>query len=258
MFDDDDLPGPEEELDNAEDVETEVEGDAEGEGGSDDLEADSGDEDAPGEGEGEEGESGQVEARRPSRAQARVENALREAREAKEEARRAREEAAEARREREQRQQGESERERRERLALMSPDERTEFLLNEQGQRFERELFNIRFQTADNADRTRFEALAARTPAYAAIADEVETKIAEARAKGDRSLSREVLAKFLIGERAIARAARASNKQNRKAAADRQRQTARPAGGRSDVAADRRVRGDSPEARRKRLEGVVF
>lgn len=148
--------------------------------------------------------------------------------------------------------QQETERQEQERLALMTDAERFEYYRNKDRQEFGRQLAGLQFQMADSADRTAFEAKAARLPAFAAVADEVETLLANERRQG-RNPARETVATYLIGQKAIERAARANGKQGRQAAAGRQRQQARPAGGKGDVASNRQQMGQV-DARRRRLE----
>lgn len=126
--------------------------------------------------------------------------------------------------------------ERRQRLALMDPDQRTEFLLEEQRQQFGGAIRQTQFQMADTADQNRFDRMCDRKPHFDAIRDDVEALLQQSRANGQNP-TREGLAYYLIGKRADERAARSKGKQTRRADAQRQRQTVPARGGRgSDVA----------------------
>jgi hypothetical protein len=144
--------------------------------------------------------------------------------------------------------------ERRQRLALMDPDQRTDFLLAEQQQQFSGAIRQTQLQGADMADQSKFDRMCDRKPHFDAIRDEVETLLAQSRQNGQNP-TRESLAYYLIGKRADERAARARGKQTRRADVQRQRQTVQPRGGRgSDVAAPGRDNG-SRNALQKRIDG---
>lgn len=143
---------------------------------------------------------------------------------------------------------------RREKLLLMSPEERTEFLLGEQRTHFEQRLQMMELRQGDAADKTAFEAQCARKPHFAKVQDEVEKLLAEERRNG-RNHTREALTYYLLGKRADERSARANGRQTRAAQAGRERERV-PARGaaRSDVGSPGRGRGDTAAARAKRLE----
>lgn len=105
----------------------------------------------------------------------------------------------------------------------------------------------------DQADRTEFRAMCAENPALKAVADEVEKQLVKSRAQG-LNPKREALAKYILGERLLERAKGAKTRQEKRAGTERQRQQARPGSGRSDVNSSGRRRGDSKEARAKRLD----
>ncbi|HEY1858668.1 hypothetical protein [Acidocella sp.] len=126
--------------------------------------------------------------------------------------------------------------ERRQRIALMSPDERTDFLLQEQREQFNRQLGGMQYQTADAIDQGAFDRLCERRAITEELRDTVEATLALWRTQGNNP-KREVVLKYILGERALERAARAKGKQTRRADAQRQRQTVPARGGRgSDVA----------------------
>jgi len=241
--------------DDGEDFDEGQEGlDAEGlEDDADDGDDDEGEGDSAGaeEGEGEEastraGHDEQV--RQPSRAERRVQQALREAKDAKAEVARLKslvERPA-------PQQPQETPAQRAERLAMMEPEDRIRYEVNEQVGGLRREFATLSFQMQDSGDRTAFESLCARNPVAAKLHDQVEDRLAEMRAAGTTA-PRETVLKYVIGDRALANAARAGTKARKTAAGNIQRQTARPGSGRGD-AADTGRRGSKTLA--ERLEGV--
>ena len=104
----------------------------------------------------------------------------------------------------------------------------------------------------DSSDRTTFAAACASNPTLASIADEVERQLVTYRAQGGNP-QRLFVARLILGERVEQRAKGAKTRQGKRAAADIQRQTARPGAARSDVQTGRK-RQDSHEARAKRLD----
>lgn len=237
---------PEEEGEEFEDF-TETEEGFEGEPEEETLE-----EAAP---EGEEPEEPEP-SRRPSRARTRIEALDREVREARE-----REEAW--KREREQLLAGQSrtsaeqrDREERERLAQMDPLERAEYLARATGQRVDQQIGALSRQIADSSDRAAFAEACAANPALAKVKDEVETELAKLR-QGNVNMPRETLAAYLIGKSALSKAPKARASAAKRAAANLDRERARPAGGASD-APSRGRETDDKAARDKRLEGYAF
>lgn len=190
-------------------------------------------------------------ARQPSRAQARVEAALAGRRDAEAATSELRREMAALRAGQQSDQTAE-----RERLALadMDPYDRLVFQTNKAAQATEARFAALTHQLADSADRTDFAAKAARNSAYAAVAEEVETSLAGMRAAGTTA-PRETVAAYLIGKRAIDRAAGAKTKAVKAGAARVTAQTTRPGSGRSDVRAET-PRNDTVSARNKRLENL--
>jgi hypothetical protein len=238
--------------DEADEVEIEEDADQEVDAGDGDEDEES--EETAGAADGERQEaSGRQEGsvRQPSRAERRVHQALREAKEAKAEVERLRGEAQQ----RTIQQNQETPAQRAERLAMMDPDDRVNYLLQEQGQRFNNELAQIRFQSADSADRTAFESLCARNPVASKLAGQVEERLAELRRNGTTA-PRDTVLKYLIGERAMANAGRAKGKATRVAATNTARQTSRPASARNDTGGENRRATGEQEARRKRLEDI--
>ena len=209
-----------------------------------DLDADAGDAD---------GDDQDEPPQRQSRGENRVAAATRIAKEAKERA-----EAAERRAEAAERRANEVTQRPREtqdqinaRLAAMEPWERTEYLRQQDAEATRAALQQMRFESQDASDRASYEALCARKPVAAKLRDEVETRLADMR-KAGTTAPRETVLRWVIGDRALANEGRATGKARTAAAANRDRQSARPANGRGDTAGDRRTTGTT--ARDKRLE----
>ena len=186
-----------------------------------------------------------------SRAQARVETALREAKAAREEAELARREASELRAS-----QTRETAEARERQALenMDPYERSQYEAAQRDRQRDATIARLEFTMADSADRTDFASKAARIPALALVADEVEAALAAMR-QGGTTAPRETIAKYLLGERALARGAGNKTRAAKAGAARIERAVARPTGARSDVRAEG-PRGDTKAARAARLKDI--
>lgn len=191
-------------------------------------------------------------ARKPSRAQARIEALDRTAREAVERA-----EAAERRVNEllSGNHRVEAERQERERVERMDPDERREYFARQRDQRIEHEFGSLRAQIADSTDRADFAAACTNNPALMKVKDKVEAELSKLRANG-QTVPRETLAKYLIGDELLKKAPKARERAAKKAAANLDRERARPAGGASDAPRGR----DASEkaARDKRLENYTF
>lgn len=145
--------------------------------------------------------------------------------------------------------------ERDRRLAAMTPEQRLEFQIQETRQETQAQINEIRFASWDTGDKASFDAQCAANPALKAVSKEVEQRLAELR-KGGQNASRDTVAKFLIGEKALAKAGRSKTQGQRREQEGRQRQEARPMNGRGDVARDGQRRMSEQAARRKRLEGM--
>jgi hypothetical protein len=226
------------------------------EGDADDLGEEPGDGDVDpeqgddaGEDEGQAGKSAEVTGKPRSAATIAVQEAKRAAKEAKAEAEVLRRERDEALRERQGRQTEESRRLEQERIALMAPEEKTEYLLNRQQQGFDARFAALEYRQWDSADRTAFDGLCARNPAYDSVRDDVERQAETMRRAGQQVPERKVLAAYFIGQRAIERATKGGKaKQAAKGRENVQRQQAKPVGGRSDVAGGRERSGGGNEA----------
>jgi hypothetical protein len=202
-----------------------------------------------GTGEGEEQEV--VPARRNS-ARETIRTLRQRAQEAEDRAARIEREVQEARAAAQRAQPKESREDREARLALMDPEQRSEFRLNEALEQNRRDMALMQFQMQDTADRTSFEAKAATDKLYAKWAPKVEAELADLRRQG-QNVSREQLFAYLVGKSALEGRGKTSPKQAREGQRRVKAATSRPTNGRGDVGADRRRSGDSPA---KRLEGI--
>lgn len=137
-----------------------------------------------------------------------------------------------------------------ERLEQMTPDERVDY-------RVRQAVAPLQFQTWDTNDRVTFDGLVSRNSAVAAIKDDVE-QVFQDRVRQGAAVDRTTIAKYLIGERALAKVPKAKAAGARAAAAGRERNQVRPSSGRGDAAPAGRTRMNEQEARRKRLEDVTF
>ncbi len=194
-------------------------------------------------------------ARRPSRANQRIQALDARAKAAEERAERAERTAMEAAARVNQANQGDYMRQRGEALAQMDADQRAQFLINEGQQQTNAALQQIRFESQDMADKASFESLCARNPTAAKLKQKVEDTLAQLRASG-MTAPRETILERELGKAALANAGRATNKATKTAAANRERQQASPGTGRSDVAARGASRTSEAEARRRRLSNV--
>ncbi len=190
---------------------------------------------------------------RQSRGENRVAAATRVAAEAKREAAelRARLDASERRAAEATQQPRETQDQINARLAAMEPWERTEYLRQQDAKATQAALQQMRFESQDASDRASYEALCARKPVAAKLRDEVESRLADMRKTGTTA-PRETVLRWVIGDRALANEGRATGKARTTAAANRDRQSARPTNGRGNAAGDRRSTGSS--ARDKRVE----
>jgi hypothetical protein len=249
------------------DVELEADDQIEGDDGADtdedgdepsgeesgDGDADSGQDDDE---RGHEGDSERPDKVKQSRGNRDYGALRRRAREAEERAARAEAKAEEALRTVGGRQSEDARRAESERLALMGPDEKLEFYREQDKRENERRFQGLAFQVADSSDRAAFESKCARTPALAAVADEVEKVLADERRQGRAGATRETIAAYVIGKKALANAGRAKGKQAKRAEQNRSSQTARPGGGRSNVSGSSDRRGSESDRRKKRLEDL--
>lgn len=139
------------------------------------------------------------------------------------------------------------------RLAAMEPWERAETISRMTADNVARQLAQMQADANESADKLAYEALASRVPQAAKLRDKVEEQLAAMR-RNNVTAPRETILKYLIGEAALANASRATSRTQRQADSNRQRQAARPSGGRGDAAPSRGQ--DSRSARDKRLDGI--
>jgi len=117
------------------------------------------------------------------------------------------------------------------------------------------QIGQLRFETADTNDRSNFAALCARRPELAGLSDEVENQLRILRSQGGNA-QREVVAKFLLGDRAFNRAAANKTRATKKAEIDRNRERSTPARGSGDVTPSRQKGGNESVARANRLKDL--
>jgi hypothetical protein len=150
--------------------------------------------------------------------------------------------------------QHENEAAERARLAQMEPWEREQHEQRQRENRRDREIADLRLQNWSSNDRAAFRDRCEDVPAYRQIRSEVEDRFNQAIRDG-RPVDRETIAKFLIGERAVARATKVGKKTERQAAETRARQQAQPGTARGGAAA--RPGGDKArQSLRERLKDV--
>lgn len=202
----------------------------------------------PGQVELQDTEGRQPQVRQPSRAQARVEAALREAREATARAQQLEQQLRDSLSR--SNQASEAERERA-LLEQMDPIERAEYRAQAAERRMEQTANGLRQEMAEANDRAAFAAACAANPALAKVKDQVEAQLADSRRNGV-NIQREVLAAYIIGQQVLAKAPAAGARQRKSAATRVENNRARPVTSGSDVQGGR-VR-DEAAARRARLE----
>lgn len=209
------------------------------------------------EGESEEPPEEEPAARRPSRAQARIEALDREVREQRERVEAAERRANEllngtSRAEAERRSQ-----ERQRQLEAMDPWDREQALRSDSEARIQNEINALRRESADSNDRAEFSAACLTNPMLAKVKDEVEARLKEARSRGV-DIPRETLAAYILGEQQLKKGPKARASAERKARANLDRERARPSTGGSSEAPTRGRERDDRAARDKRLDGYVF
>jgi len=190
-------------------------------------------------------------ARRPSRGENRVSVATRTAAEAKREAEALRAELAALKAERNTPPR-ETPEQVRARLEQMDPYDRLQYERQQDRQEFQQSLQRIEFNSQETADKAAYESLCARNPVAAKLKQDVEDRLADMRRNGTTA-PRETVLRWVIGDRALANAGRASGRAQRTAATNRDRQQARPGNGRADVAPSNDRGANSKAVRDKRL-----
>ena len=143
-----------------------------------------------------------------------------------------------------------------ERINAMSEREYADYKLGLERNTIAAAMQQDRFNLNDRLDKSDFRMACQTNKAFAAVAEQVETKLAEMRRQG-QTAEREVIAKYLIGERAVQRALKGGDGRRERADTERARQTARPTRSGSDVAVERGERaGRKPQTAKERLEAA--
>jgi hypothetical protein len=192
-------------------------------------------------------------AARPGRAEGRIQRLANEAKAAREEAAAARREAQEARRESAQRQEQQTEQQQREMLALMTPEERAEYRVNQMERRLTQQRQQDQFQISAMLDKSAFEAKAAVHPVYAKYKDLIEEQFAKQMAQG-RPVEREILLQNHLGKLALDGAGK-SGQAKRQATRRVESQRVSAGSGKGDTPSSRGKAGDTAE---NRLKGIII
>lgn len=191
--------------------------------------------------------------RKPSRANSRIRTLADELRAERERGAQRDRELAELRAAQGQRQQPRETREEREaRLALMSPEERSEYRLNEALELNNRRMAEMQFSMQDTADRSAFQARAATDKLVAKYAPQVESELAKLRSQG-QNVGREQLFTYLVGQAALAARGKSTEKAQKDGQTRIRRQTTRPLNGKGDTAS---ARGRTSDSLERRLENI--
>jgi len=120
-------------------------------------------------------------------------------------------------------------------------------------------LNQVRGETLDAIDRTRFETRSEQSPARRRLAGEVERHIADLRRAGNYQATRDQVFYLLYGMEVDRKAAVAGPRQRAQARQRVERETTRPGNARGDVGREGRARVDADEAflRRTRVGDVI-
>lgn len=192
-------------------------------------------------------------ARRPSRREARIAALVEAQKSEKERNDRLERQLEELRTSRNQPQaRQESPEEESARLALMAPEERSDYKLNKALRAVQAVTQQSEFRAQEVADKAAFDARVSMDPLYEKMASKVEATLKELRAQG-QNVPRQVLFELEVGRAALA--ARGKTKgQKDKGAANLRRETTAPLNGKGDQAPARRRAGDSPASRLKDVQ----
>jgi hypothetical protein len=195
--------------------------------------------------------------RKPSRGESRFQKLANEAREAREENARLKREFDEFKAEQSRRAATVEKKEpTAEEMALWSTEQVIDYKLQKATGQFTQTLQQLQWNTQEANDKAAFERLKLSDPRAKKYADEVETRLAAIRKQG-QNVDRESLLKFVIGEKVYQGGGKAAAKQKKQGEEQIRRQRTSPPAGRSDVRGGRTQESEA-EARRKRLENVVF
>lgn len=125
------------------------------------------------------------------------------------------------------------------RLAIMTPEERTEYRFQKAEERSQREMQALKRQMLESGDRAAFGITQANDAVAKRYAPKVEQLFQQEFAKGN-FVSREVLLNYVVGEALRAKAAVGAPKQRQQAQRRVAQQQTRPTNGRADVQTNRR------------------
>ena len=139
------------------------------------------------------------------------------------------------------------------RLALMTPEERLEYKLDQAERRNEQRISALTFQNQDVSDRSAFSSLCTSNPTAARYRDRVEQRLGEIRSQG-QNVSRESLFKFLVGEDVVAKVGAAKAKQTRDGERRIKRESVLPGNSRGDSAPNKR----GEQSAEDKLANVTF
>ena len=151
------------------------------------------------------------------------------------------------------RQQAEDPSREAERLAMMTPEERADYKLNNALNQIRREQALSAFKVQDETDKARFDAKAAADKIYAKYADRVEQARLKYMREQNTVIPREELLKHIVGDDVLRNRGKNVGRQAAAGKANIQRQQAPLANGKGNTQANRRGAQDTPA---KRLEGV--
>lgn len=145
-----------------------------------------------------------------------------------------------------------------ERLNQMTADERVDYLLQRSRQEQQQFMAQQQFVTSDANDRANFRSFCEGVPEYQKLGPQVENELAMIRRTYGWNAPRQLVLAALLGLQTIN--AQSQVRQQRDQGQKRIRsQSTRPTSGGSDVRrGGERLDPNSPEARRKRLEGQTF
>ena len=143
------------------------------------------------------------------------------------------------------------------RLALMSPDERSEYRFNKAERLAQQREANLRREIAISQDASSFSAKCASNSLYRKMQPVVEAEFQRLLAAGSPA-DRETIMRYKLGERMLDDANKRGGKMQREGKERVERETTRPANGRGGQPAQRGRQVDEAVARRARLEKMTF
>jgi hypothetical protein len=144
-----------------------------------------------------------------------------------------------------------------ERLAMMTPEERSEYKLNKALTDLRREQALTNFRNEDRADKALFEAKATADKVYAKYAEKVEAERLRQMRENNMVIPREELLKWIVGQDVLQNRGKKAAQAERKGQDNIRRQTAPVANGRGNTQANRQsANANTQQARRQRLENV--